>query len=106
MTDDTTADPHLAAAGETLRHLNELGANGYGPNAPALIAEAMLEVALAEAITNRLRLLREYERSVDDESLALALGWEEATLLATIVDVDRADETLHKLSATEPKETP
>jgi hypothetical protein len=50
-------DKNLEAAQATLDQLQNVGGNAYAQNAPVLIAEAALDVALAQAKTDRIRIL-------------------------------------------------
>lgn len=77
-----TADLHLAAAAETLARLDEIGPDAYGPNAPALIMEAQLRVAYAEAVTNRIRLLTELMQAGAGEA---AVAAERSTLIISTI---------------------
>ncbi len=54
-----TADENLADAARTVQNLSTIKFEAFVQNGPTLIADAMLRVALADAVTNRIRLLTE-----------------------------------------------
>lgn len=54
-----SADPALDGAIHTLQQLDGLGEASYLQNGSVLIGEAAARAAIADAVTNRIRLLRE-----------------------------------------------
>lgn len=75
MTDPNpmSADPALAGALDTLHRLDDLGEYAYSQNAMPLITEAAARAAIADAVTNRIRLLRDMLRdNLSDDPLFLS----------------------------------
>jgi hypothetical protein len=66
-----SADPSIAGAVETLAKLNDIGSYAYAQNAPTLIQEAATRAAVADAVTNRIRLLHDL---LDSRPAALAFN--------------------------------
>lgn len=68
-----SADPNLHEALATTARLDGLGFDAYTQNGPVLVAEVAARAAAAEAVTNRIRLLRDLLRdNLGDDPLFLS----------------------------------